>query len=448
MRWSCPHCKAALSIPDEQMTTSWSFSRCHECGGHVLLQKPATHHQLPTKSIAAETDTRAHETAMSGKPVIKPATPRRRTPEMAVAGLSAEHYDTSPGHVAAIIGSPSGPPIEASDVLNQFKPLAGPNAPAGATVDRNEQSEILFVPSPVNLARANTTTEATVQTKSIAEEITQEIDLSGVQQETPPAFPAELEESAQAQAPRIRFIPMTLGVLAAIGTAAILFLSIEDQGENSTLPIVTLSNPIIKPVITAAPGKLTAKPPVVTASANTPVLSSSPATAPASAPATVTALTQYGPPAPDAEPQAPTLVEKPKPVPLVPETNTITSQGIKITTLSDQVHSQAMAPERPNIESRVITLKSLEAPTEEPPLVVKPKGKTLYVRSGPGLNYPVIGFVKENSNYIVTDWSDRWYRVLPQVSEPPEPGAPQQELDGWIRTDSVRVVQNENVMSF
>lgn len=468
MRWTCPHCSADLTIAEGKLNKSWVFSQCHKCRGHVLLRAPEGNsktasihkvHSAPEVSPekvneinSASTLAQASPAAPTGKPVIRPAQPRRQSPAAAATEINAEPSG-APTAIAAM-----GPPTEntlskssQSDVLEHFKPLAGPEAPSGATLDSSEQPKMAFS------------------------------DPQPEQEETPPPFPAELLEESQEielapiDPPRIGLVPITLGVVCAIGTAAILFLSIEDQSQDPYQPM--------KPIAAStaqAPEKVSRviEQQVVTHSDPKPV---SPAkiSAEAPAPASVatqhenpqpaekvkneniktetslasTQLVQYGPPEPAAEPAKKTSPERV--AELVAEVDTkkatqtaLIANSFKITTLSDQLHSQAMAPERPLPESGAITLKSLREPTEQPPLIVKPRGKTLYLRSGPGLEYPVIGFVNEAKNYIVTDWNDRWYRVLPQVDEVPIAGSPRQELDGWIRTDSVRVVQAQSVIVY
>ncbi len=39
MRWDCPHCEAALSVPDEKLSLGWNFSRCYRCSNHALVRK-------------------------------------------------------------------------------------------------------------------------------------------------------------------------------------------------------------------------------------------------------------------------------------------------------------------------------------------------------------------------------------------------------------------------
>src|SRR5690242_7501514 len=39
MQWRCPHCGVALSLPENTVTSGWSFTRCYKCGGFGLVRK-------------------------------------------------------------------------------------------------------------------------------------------------------------------------------------------------------------------------------------------------------------------------------------------------------------------------------------------------------------------------------------------------------------------------
>jgi hypothetical protein len=118
---------------------------------------------------------------------------------------------------------------------------------------------------------------------------------------------------------------------------------------------------------------------------------------------------------------------------------------------SDQVRSQAMAPDRQpqslSAQQLVPTApKPVQLSSDNPPLLVQPKAKNIHLRSGPGMIYPVVGNADEKAKYIVTDWNDRWFKVLPQTGANAAQNSAQnnaqanEEIAGWIRTDSVQVV--------
>jgi hypothetical protein len=104
-----------------------------------------------------------------------------------------------------------------------------------------------------------------------------------------------------------------------------------------------------------------------------------------------------------------------------------------------------MAPERQPQASHGVTQPIPTAPNpvqlsaDNPPLIVQPKIKNTHLRAGPGMVYPVVGNADEKARYVVTDWNDRWFKVLPQV---PTGNQQTEEVAGWIRTDTVQVVSD------
>jgi hypothetical protein len=89
--------------------------------------------------------------------------------------------------------------------------------------------------------------------------------------------------------------------------------------------------------------------------------------------------------------------------------------------VSDQVHQNAMAPSRE------------VAPTPElAPLLVEAKVKNASLRSGPGLEYRILGYATPDLKYTVSEWNDRWFKIIVNT------GAEKQTA--WIRNDLVRLV--------
>src|SRR5688572_18274201 len=39
MRWNCPHCQTALAVSDDELGTSWSYSKCYQCANYSLVRK-------------------------------------------------------------------------------------------------------------------------------------------------------------------------------------------------------------------------------------------------------------------------------------------------------------------------------------------------------------------------------------------------------------------------
>jgi hypothetical protein len=243
------------------------------------------------------------------------------------------------------------------------RPLSGPNAPAGASVDRSA------MPSYMNGVNGVSSVSSV-----------NGLNGAGI-------FPEPLPE-VPAAAGKIRLLPMAIGIAAAFALGSGLYLLMQ-SGEIIEKTRPTLSDR------RQAPAR---------AEENDTV-----------------AQTQHA--------ITPVAVAK-------------VAQAQPHAGYSDQVRSQAMAPER---QPQSLTAQQ-PAPTaphpvqlssDNPPLVVQPKARNIHLRSGPGMVYPVVGNADERAKYIVTDWNDRWFKVLPQSASASQNG---EEIAGWIRTDSVQVV--------
>lgn len=410
MRWNCPHCGTHLGIADDKMSTSWSFSRCYQCAGYALIRKsevniikvdraPAGEKVLLPESsenpLLSEAATRtlnrytnsasnANASAMNAaaaasaassneKSVVKPAT-RRNTnsgfinplkgasPAASIAAEAPANHELGRSSMNPISGieTPShAQPFAPASQDAGMRPLAGPNAPAGASVDRNAMPAYMNGVNNVGM------------------------------------FPDPLPE-VPANASRMRFLPMAIGVAAAFALGSGLYILMQ-SGEIIEKSRPTLSDRSERH--TSAPYE--------------------------------NAVVQNN--RTNEENVAPARPMNTTPVAKVAQ-NTAHSAGY-----SDQVRSQAMAPERQLIPTAP---HPVQLSSENPPLIVMPKAKNIHLRSGPGMVYPVVGNADEKSKYVVTDWNDRWFKVLPQA-----PGTNLQngeEIAGWIRTDSVQVVPMAN----
>lgn len=350
MRWNCPHCGVNLALSDEKLSPTWSFSRCYQCSGYALVRSSDTNaikvdrapvgeeiilpeaREKPMLSREAAQNLASFTGYSAGpsRPVVKPA--QRRSSLATTSPAMATSSETQVIHEFSrrVPSFPVMPPELNSlrDSLRDARPpvqrpLAGPDAPTGATVDRSSSE----LGSPIHpFARI---------------------------------FPEPLPE-APAQPSRLRLFPIAVGILGAIALGSGIYLLTQEQ----------------------VPARS------------------------------------------DQSSHAVRAIQK-------------TSVGY-----SDQVRSQAMAPERPPERVQTsVTPKAVQLSTENPPLIVQPREKNTHIRSGPGMVYPVVGNARENVKYVVTDWSDRWFKVLPQ--EPAKArNVASEEQTGWIRTDAVQVLSN------
>ena len=97
--------------------------------------------------------------------------------------------------------------------------------------------------------------------------------------------------------------------------------------------------------------------------------------------------------------------------------------------VSDQLHQNAMAPVR---ESEPVKAVTATPAADLAPLVVQAKVKNASLRAGPGLEYKILGYATPELKYIVSEWNDRWFKVI--IS------SEQEKRTAWIRNDLVRLV--------
>lgn len=126
------------------------------------------------------------------------------------------------------------------------------------------------------------------------------------------------------------------------------------------------------------------------------------------------------------------------------------------TQISDQVNQQAMAPVRLQNEIEefqkngpgILEMKQAlenerknEAPANLksesarslPGLIIQAKTKGVKLHTTPSVYSEVIGVANPTANYLVTEWNDRWFRVLIK-------GKP--HLTAWVRNDQVHLISH------
>ena len=65
-------------------------------------------------------------------------------------------------------------------------------------------------------------------------------------------------------------------------------------------------------------------------------------------------------------------------------------------------------------------------------LRVRPRNESINLRSGPGLEYGVIGTATRNDTYVVSDWDDRWFKIVLEASR---------QRIAWVRNDMVEIIR-------
>lgn len=98
--------------------------------------------------------------------------------------------------------------------------------------------------------------------------------------------------------------------------------------------------------------------------------------------------------------------------------------------VTDSIAREAMAPERAPVEAPVPPARPVGG------LEVESLSPRVQLRSGPGIQYPVVATVDPRQAYPVIDWSERWFRVALELN-----------ADGsgrkfaWVRNDLVKLVR-------
>jgi hypothetical protein len=113
-----------------------------------------------------------------------------------------------------------------------------------------------------------------------------------------------------------------------------------------------------------------------------------------------------------------------------------------MTKINDQVRQRMMAPARS--APQAIESEEFEEEVELTPVTPQITSMSIRVpidkakiRSGPGLDYPVIAFARNDQRYVITAWSDRWFKIKAQTTAAAVAGT---RAEGWIRNDLVQLL--------
>ena len=107
-----------------------------------------------------------------------------------------------------------------------------------------------------------------------------------------------------------------------------------------------------------------------------------------------------------------------------PEVISATSLVSRTAEIRDELHQNAMAPARP-------------AAPEAAKLVVQATISGVKLRSGPGLQYPVVANAETKLSYRVADWNDHWFKIV----------MPQDQSFAWVRNDNVQLISSDSSRS-
>lgn len=100
----------------------------------------------------------------------------------------------------------------------------------------------------------------------------------------------------------------------------------------------------------------------------------------------------------------------------------------------DETRQRAMAPV-PNLVPNLEGEENGAVDEAEPavPIRVKLISANISLHSGPGMQYPVVGVGNPAQEYWVTDWRERWYKIIPKDKK-------DASLAAWVSNDKIQVL--------
>lgn len=395
MRWNCPHCGTALSVADDKLSNTWSFSKCFQCSGYALVRK-------------SDLNLIKVDDAPKGEKIVRPS-----------ADISAisEARITRPEQITAIIEKKPESKATIANVIAQAQAAAPTPTEAPVTVEiplphkNSEFTNIVLepvvaasVPSFVPPSRPTTLAPPAApvaqtqarQEPSFSNELKWILPDSPEQASAAPTFSGsdEIQTSFTRRKPilnRTKLIPLSVGFAAAIAIG-------------SGLMMVQESSKITK---------RRARSQTTTAQMMSTI----------QIPAAMKA-------APQAQPLSDTVKEKAM-APTRAVEPPVSTSSIEET----QAQNDLDTPVKPHRLKMGSTQEAIAA------LVVQIRVPQATLRSGPGLSFPVTGKARLSSNFVVKDWRGEWFRiVLPEENQGLRDLLKGEPRTAWIRNDLVRLV--------
>lgn len=462
MRWNCPHCGTALSVPKEKLTASWSFSKCAPCGGYSLVRRSDLNmiriDQAPPK----------------GQEVLQVG-PQTTAEAAALKTQIPSHY-------------PMMDQTATKNLEEAYRRFAASKAAKAAEIKIAEDEKPAIIPS-LRKAIAQVTRPAALETQ------TKTATASPLPTPSTPKPAEQFLREALAQQPRHQFEQT---VSLQVQTNAQSFTYAQAQTQSQFQAQAYVQAPQIEPSAIQTMAAAITPPPFNRPIPQPQILIEAP-------------LSNFQTDSSD-------LFSIPSPLPEVPETETASrfiplaiavfsliavssgiflyQQGQRVNQRAqtrDRVGSAQSAPKAPNewlkqktpeaapgakaLDLRapspsVVSTKQKPAavpvppaasvapapsiakrelqqiqkqevaeaktlPGELPPargLVVQVKSRKAYLRSGPGIGFEVLGTAAFEGNFLVQEWQGQWFRIaLPKMGD-------EEQRTAWIRNDLVRLV--------
>ncbi|MBL7716393.1 MAG: hypothetical protein JNL01_13080 [Bdellovibrionales bacterium] len=397
MRWNCPHCGTALSVADDKLSNTWSFSKCFQCSGYALVRKS------DLNLIKVDDAPKGEKLVRPQADISAPSETRITRPEQITAIIEKKPASNAPVLAEAIVREKTEAPVTVQIPVQRsefdsivLEPVGGYVAPARFNPPSRPQALTPKAPAPVVTKQEPAFTSTFNQELKwvLPEQPGENSDPEGTDRPSRSEFRTSFTQRKPIFS-RAKLIPLSVGFAAAIAIG-------------SGLMMVQESSKLSK---RRARSQATAQ-------------------------------------------QMMSTLQIPASMRAVPQAGTVPNA------ISDTVKEKAMAPSRVEAQSPVqapvpatatatasvptpVTAQKAASAVNDSvaALVVQIKVPQATLRSGPGLTFGITGKAKLSSNFVVKDWRGEWFRIiLPEESSGLRDILRGEPRTAWIRNDLVRLV--------
>ncbi len=422
MRWNCPHCSVALAVPSDKLTNSWSFARCYSCGGFALVRK--------SQADQASGEDTGTDLNMNTNPSLGMAANISLATDAHTNAAHATHTDAAADTNAATDMSmdTGAPEILPGTMDTDLKPM---HRFPKRFAPRMDVRAVKQGPSTATLAQAD---EPAAQFGSEGD-LARPSGFSPMLENAKPEIPDPLQDLEESYTPeptsafwKISLTPhrlrnlMNLGIALALASAVGSGVYLYHQGRalwEKAGTELSRNGSRIERSLEKSLSKLPEQNASTTAQSGSSLASSRAAAVPSNA-MPAASNSKGAPQRPGLALGNPNADQRPIPAHAnADQRPTLAHAGSK--PISDQVHHQAMAPNRsPAVERPAL-------------LMIKSKVPNGSLRAGPGTEFKLVGIADPVRNYLVVDWKDRWFKII--LDDP--------KNTAWIRNDLVELATDD-----
>jgi hypothetical protein len=395
MRWNCPHCGTVLALTTQSLGSDWFFTKCYKCLGYSMVRAPRIEFmkidQGSRSAIEIESDFSAKVTLVSSPdapaqaqtisqptPNIQSAAPVNAVPKIIKAPQRIKRLDDQET-LSELSYTSSTKPIE----LNAEEPKAEFGILLNHAETQNHTGK-KTVPSPL----PEIVGESSPMVSTKKEPVKKESIKTNINSELTQELIAKHRKPVSSSQYKISKTPILLASLGLI--AVTMGIYILNESNRFMLSLRSKKLPIIDQLHQNA-----------------------------MAPIRLTPIAQ--PPKPEPAP----LTQQSPPTSAQLETKT---DKLIITSNAAAALKEAPLETLPKQQSNTIQNTKAQGLSG---ITVELKGDHANLRSGPSLDFPVIGSLKTGAKLRVLGWDNNWFKIHAQN----ESGESSQ---AWIRSDLVK----------